>query len=231
MDGAHRFVERKLAESTSHRAARWHYDFTSPVKYNESVAENRARFKQFLGVIDTERDSPVGLQYFGSAPDATRVAQNDDFAVHQVRWNVLVHVFSEGLMLVPAQPTARFTVFLPDAAQTPEQLVGLATGDLRCAARIRQAAADGTTILIPTLIDRRIYLGPKGNDDKLKQSNQSHREWIYRQAFHMGRHIIGYEIQKVLAAVDLLRRARPDAQIDVEGIGEGRAGGFLRRSV
>ena len=33
-------------------------------------------------------------------------------------------------------------------------------------------------------------------------TNQPHREWIYRQAYQMGRHVIGYEVQKVLAAVD-----------------------------
>ena len=33
-------------------------------------------------------------------------------------------------------------------------------------------------------------------------TNQSYREWIYRMAFETGRHIIGYEVQKVLAAID-----------------------------
>ena len=33
-------------------------------------------------------------------------------------------------------------------------------------------------------------------------TNQPHREFIYRQAFEMGRHIIGYEVEKVQAAVD-----------------------------
>ena len=37
-------------------------------------------------------------------------------------------------------------------------------------------------------------------------TDQSHREWIYRQAFHMGRHVIGYEVQKVLAVVDWFKQ-------------------------
>ena len=36
----------------------------------------------------------------------------------------------------------------------------------------------------------------------VRMTNQPHREWIYRMAFEAGRHIIGYEVQKVLAAVD-----------------------------
>jgi len=33
-------------------------------------------------------------------------------------------------------------------------------------------------------------------------SNQLQREWIYRMAFEVGRHIIAFEVQKILAAVD-----------------------------
>ena len=37
----------------------------------------------------------------------------------------------------------------------------------------------------------------------------TNREFIYRSAFELGRHIIGYEVQKVLALVDQQRRAQP----------------------
>ena len=44
-------------------------------------------------------------------------------------------------------------------------------------------------------------------------TNQPHREWIYRQAYQMGRHVIGYEVQKVLAAVDWIeKQAGPDVE-------------------
>src|SRR4029079_17736388 len=33
-------------------------------------------------------------------------------------------------------------------------------------------------------------------------TNLPHREHVYRMAYQMGRHVIGYEVQKVLAAVD-----------------------------
>ncbi|MGV2334713.1 MAG UNVERIFIED_CONTAM: hypothetical protein LVR18_11570 [Planctomycetaceae bacterium] len=61
-------------------------------------------------------------------------------------------------------------------------------------------------------------------------TNQPHREFLYRQAFEVGRHVIGYEVQKTLAAVDLLeqhlRRLEPSVdgrspQIGVLGVGEG----------
>ena len=53
-------------------------------------------------------------------------------------------------------------------------------------------------------------------------TDQSDREWIYRQAFHMGRHIIGYEVQKVLAAVDWFHHKRKEEEkIGVAGYAEG----------
>jgi cephalosporin-C deacetylase-like acetyl esterase len=59
----------------------------------------------------------------------------------------------------------------------------------------------------------------------VRYTNQPHREFIYRQAFEMGRHVIGYEVQKVLAAVDqfaLLNQVQKTAvPMGVAGIGEG----------
>jgi hypothetical protein len=52
-------------------------------------------------------------------------------------------------------------------------------------------------------------------------TNQSQREFVYRGAFEMGRHIIGYEVQKVLAAVDWFSHNRPALPIGVMGYGEG----------
>ena len=74
-------------------------------------------------------------------------------------------------------------------------------------------------MLVPVLISR-------GNDFSgnplVKMTNQPHREWIYRQAFPLGQHVIGYEIQKVLAAVDWLQStAQSQAKIGAAGYGEG----------
>ena len=54
-------------------------------------------------------------------------------------------------------------------------------------------------------------------------TDQPHREWIYRQAYQMGRHIIGYEVQKVLAAVDWFTHANTGRakKIGVAGYCEG----------
>jgi cephalosporin-C deacetylase-like acetyl esterase len=54
-------------------------------------------------------------------------------------------------------------------------------------------------------------------------TNQPHREFVYRMAYETGRQIIGYEVQKVLAAIDwfAIRNASTPAPIAVAGTGEG----------
>src|SRR3989441_8876911 len=65
-----------------------------------------------------------------------------------------------------------------------------------------------------------------GNPLLRRFTNQPHREWIYRQAYEMGRHILGYEVQKVLAAVDWFESEqskiqKPQSKIGVVGYAEG----------
>ena len=54
-------------------------------------------------------------------------------------------------------------------------------------------------------------------------------------AFELGRHIIGYEVQKVLAAVDIFsqmnKRRRTQRPIGVAGVGEGGLVGFYAAAV
>ncbi|MBI1903957.1 MAG: dienelactone hydrolase family protein, partial [Planctomycetia bacterium] len=83
-----------------------------------------------------------------------------------------------------------------------EMLVGLIRGvDPKSQFAVRLTEA-GCRVIIPALIDRRdTYSG----NPRIAMTNQPHREWIYRQSYTMGRHVIGYEVHKVLALVDWLR--------------------------
>jgi dienelactone hydrolase len=69
-------------------------------------------------------------------------------------------------------------------------------------------------------------------DPQLQKSQQTWREWLYRQAFHMGRHIIGYEVQKVLAAIDGFRARRgAAAKVGVVGYAEGGLVAFYSAAI
>src|SRR4051794_15594973 len=52
MDGAHRYVERKIRESKAARQKYWHRDFSSRAAYEKSVSANRQRFTSIIGAAD-----------------------------------------------------------------------------------------------------------------------------------------------------------------------------------
>ena len=101
-------------------------------------------------------------------------------------------------------------------------LVGMVAGIKDHRPFAGRLAASSIQVVVPTLISRdNTYSG----SPLVAYTNQPHREFIYRQAFELGRHIIGYEVEKVQAAVDqfeqLNRQENVHLPIGVAGVGEG----------
>lgn len=226
MDGAHRYVEQKIAESINTRQKYWKRDLSSRAAYEKSVEPNRSRFLKQIGAVDTR--PPVTMERFGDDDNPALVAETDAYSVHQVRWPALDGVAGEGLLLEPKNSPAGHVLALPDADQTPEQIAGLASGIAAESQYARWLAENGFEVLIPVLVDRTSRWS--GHPD-IHMTDQSGREWIYRQAFHMGRHIIGYEVQKVLAAVDWFYHQEGTRKIGVVGYAEGGLIAFYAAAV
>jgi dienelactone hydrolase len=217
MDGAHRYVQRKISESIETRTQFWHRDFSSGAAYERSVEPNRAYFRHIIGAVD-ER-VPTAMERFGDEQNSALVTETDHYRISQVFWPVFERVAGEGLLLEPKAAPHGYIVALPDADQTPEQLAGLAPGVAPESQFVRRLAENGFTVVVPVLVDRTSRWS--GHPD-IRMTDQTHREWIYRQSFHMGRHIIGYEVQKVLAVVDWFKRqGGRQSRIGVAGYGEG----------
>jgi dienelactone hydrolase len=217
MDGLHRFAERKIDESVGKRPRYWHRDTSSREAYERSILPNRESFRARIGVVDPR--VPVRLERVRVNDDPGSLADDEAFRVEQVRWPVLEGVHGEGLLLEPKGAASGWVIALADADQTPEQVTGLAPGIAGESQFARRLAANGFRVLVPTLISRAIDVS--GNP-RIAMTNQPHREWVYRQAYHMGRHVIGYDVQKVLAAVDWIKgHADPGLKVGVAGYGEG----------
>jgi dienelactone hydrolase len=213
------FLDRETEESTSSRKQFWHYDFSSRDKYESSLAPNRQHLRKITGAVDPRLPVPA-LEYISDTRISAKVAENDSSTVFAVRWPVFEGVWAEGLWLKPKQEIQAHVIALPDADQTPEMLAGLAPGINPASQFARILANQGCEVLIPTLLNREATFS--GNPKINRFTNQPHREWIYRQAFQMGRHIIGYELQKVFAGVDYFQATAPKSQkIGVAGYGEG----------
>ncbi|MGB9625802.1 MAG: hypothetical protein ACPMAQ_13175, partial [Phycisphaerae bacterium] len=196
--GIDRFFTRELAASPERREHHWHRDYASPEAYGRSIEANRARFAKIIGAVDP-RVPRVEMHLVATTTRPARIADREGYTVEAVRWPVLDGVDAEGLLLQPrGKPIARI-VALPDADWTPEMLAGIEPGIDTAGQFARRLAENGCQVLIPALIDRR---DTWSGNPKIRMTNQPHREFIYRMAFEMGRHIIGYEVQKALAAVD-----------------------------
>jgi dienelactone hydrolase len=216
--GIDRFLLRELNESVAARARHWKRDVSSAAAYDTSVAANRLRLAKIIGAHDP-RESITAVDLLETTAQPALIGASEKFQAFVVRWPAVRGVTSEGLLLVPKATTIADVVAIPDAAQTPEQIAGLAPGLPAAEQFARRLAESGCRVLIPALISREDTLSAIG----ARGTNQSHREFLYRPAFEMGRHIIGYEVQKVLAGVDWFshegnKNKRP---IGVAGYGEG----------
>jgi len=186
--------------------------------YIDSLAPGRERLSKILGLID-KRVSPMVMDYVGSGTPNPLVAESSTYKVYQVRWPVLPGIEGEGLLVEPNQTARASIVAVPDADQTPESLLGI-DGTYSPKMRFVARLADmGCRIVIPTLIDRQCTFS--ANPRIGRATNLSHREFIWRMSYEMGRHILGYEIQKVLAAVDWLKNTNDKLPVGVYGYGEG----------
>jgi dienelactone hydrolase len=219
VEGIDRYLTKATEQAAKERAKHWKPDFSSVQAFDQSVQPNRARFRKMIGVID-ER-VPVVMTKIATVEQGSLVADTKLYKVFAVRWSVLPGMHGEGLLLEPAQKPKACAVAIPDADWTPEQLIGIAPGVPKDAQFARRLAEDGYRVLVPTLINRKDdYSGVP----RLRMTNQPHREFVYRMAYEMGRHVIGYEVQKVLAAVDWLSKGEPSrvsGRVEVWGYGEG----------
>lgn len=215
--GVDRFLLRKIEESVALRARYWHRDFTSADAYNRSVETNRQRLARILGVRDA-RSAVTTPELLATVDQPARVGQGAGYDIDVVRWPAFGGVHGEGLLLTPTgrAPVADL-IAIPDAEQTPEQLCGLAPGIPVESQFARRLAESGCRVLIPTIIDR--TMGPH-----LGRARLTAREFLYRSAFELGRHLIGYEVQKVLAAVDWYAASGSAARRPIGVIGWGEGG-------
>ena len=215
--GVDRFLLGELEKSVERRRRHWRYDLSSPDAYSASVEPNRKRLAHMTGV----RDERIGFdapELIGTTERPALVGRGDGYNAYAVRWPAFGDVHGEGLLLAPTSGTPLAEIVaIPDADQSPEMLAGLVAGVPVESQFARRLAESGCRVLVPMLISRRIVKRTaSGGKRSVELTN---REFLYRSAFELGRHVIGYEVQKVLAAVEWFSRG--GTKIGVMGWGEG----------
>ncbi|MFT7032685.1 MAG: dienelactone hydrolase [Cyclobacteriaceae bacterium] len=213
IDSCDVFLLNQIDLSVERRQKHWQRDFSSASAYENSIKKNRTHFTEIIGV--KEERLP-----FSKPTLINKVGESKLFTISEVRWPVFEQVNSEGLLVTPNNGRVTDAIIvIPDAEQTPEELMGI-SGNLPPEKQIARVYAEkGYQVLIPAVIDR-----------KTKYKKITNREFIYRPAFELGRHIIGYEVQKVLAGVDWFTNQGIE-NIAVSGWGEGGLLAFYSAAV
>lgn len=196
VEGIHMFLDRETALAGDRRKSL-------------AATPDREKFLRIIGAVD-RRVQPSELQIDTRTAPSPELVRGRTYRMYAVRWAVFDDVNGEGLLLMPNAAVKARVVVIPDADSTLDTATPLA----------RRLAALGCEVVVPILIDRKdTWSGIPG----IKMTNQPHREWIYRMAFEAGRHIVGYEVQKILAAVDwfMAENASRKTPIGVAGYGEG----------
>ncbi len=192
---------------------------TETAKQNRTIHTSspetlRQQLSQMLGLID-QRESE-NIQIIAPITGPPEVAAGPSYNIFEVRWPTLKGVDGEGLLLEPNTPPIANIIALPDCDITPEQFTGLNADLPESAQTARHLVESGCRVLIPLLIDRNCTHSGHPN---IAMTNQPHREFIYRAAYELGRHIIGYEIQKIRSAIDTF--SKDTIPLGLFGHGEG----------
>ncbi len=212
VDGIHHDLDRRIAQTRDDRAARWEAESEN----GAYLTEKRSKLATLIGATDARL--PVSMETVGAPGDTGPVSVTAYATVYPVRWPIFDGVFGEGYLVEPATPATASLVVLPDADEEPEALLGLAGPFSPRADTLHRLARSGVRILVMSLVDRR---DTWSGHPEVRMTNQPHREFIYRGAYEMGRHIIGYEVETAQAAIDWLSQKGPALPLGLMGYGEG----------
>lgn len=167
---------------------------------------DREKLKAALGIVD-QRLPVNALELVGDTASPALLLETEQCRVFRVRWPVFEGVHGEGLYVQPKGKAHARVIYIPDADGTPEKLVD------------EWLLTTGCEVVIPALVSRGTEFST--NEKFGVKTNVPHREWVYRQSFELGRHIIGYEVQKALAIVDWFKAQPEQVPLLIAGVGEG----------
>jgi cephalosporin-C deacetylase-like acetyl esterase len=167
---------------------------------------DREKLKAALGMVDVRL--PVdALELVGDTASPALLLETEQCRVFRVRWPVFAGVHGEGIYVQPKGKLHARVIYIPDADGTPEKLVD------------EWLLTTGCEVVIPALVSRGTEFST--NEKFGVKTNVPHREWVYRQSYELGRHIIGYEVQKALAIVDWFKAQPEQMPLLIAGVGEG----------
>ena len=177
----------------------------------------REELARILGLPREQNPEDNSFRYAGRRWGP--IGNGKNYTVNEVSWKTFGNTEAVGLLFEPSgrAPLADI-IALPDADQDPEELGAMEPYFESQQTRpfAAEMALAGCRVLVPVLIKR------------TEHHAMPMREWLHRPAWELGRTLAGYEVLKVLAAVDCFRRDDPSrsgkstsGKLAVVGWGEG----------
>ena len=224
VEGVGRFLLSETEKQKENRSKAWQFDFSSEKGFDQSISAQRHLLSKRLGVVEARVQSHIEILTNSRAAGLKAFKiELPKCTISAIHWQVLDGLSAEGILIQPKGEVTARVVMIPDADVTPEVLAGMRLSGHVGFAAAQQLANNGIEVIIPTLISRDSkYSGNKSLD---MSTTLPHREWLYRQAYEVGRHVIGYELQKVFSAIDWFSSKNKiegvNLKIGVAGHGEG----------
>lgn len=214
IDGVDSYLLKLTEQAADERSQYWESLFAEGTDVDATLSAKRERLARKLGLRD-ERvpfDRPEVIAEIGKP---TWLAQSSDLTITEIRWPCVGDLHGEGLVITPRHKSPVGTVIvIADADVAPESIAMGWNKSEHTRSIAAELAANGFQVIVPALVDRTM-------ERRRNRANLTRREFIYRSAFEMGRHLIGYEIQQTLALVDWLKKESPETPIAVLGSHEG----------
>ena len=212
--GLDRYLDREAERLAGQRLESARRDYVDP----DRTAASRRELADALGVVDPRE--PGRLTVTAPVDGSGEVARAGEIRILAVHWPVFRQVRGEGLLLLPEGTPRGDVIVVPDCDVTPEQAVLLDRApDATDPGFPLQMARAGFRVLVPGLVDR----GSRwAGNPPYRPVRHSQRETLWRAGYQVGRHLLGYEVQRILAGADALAAdAPPDRPLALAGHGEG----------
>ena len=241
VSGIDSFLLKQLDEARVERFETWKTRLDELNQEKSDAIENkfdelRNKLAGQLGIVD-ERKSFTAPSVYSTPGILNPVIEMGDHYIIPIEWPVIGDACALGYLVLPENDYLEWEsgksiltdrsadrkglIIIPDAGESGESILGLdGEGNQRMA--LQKLSRSGVWILIPHTVSRdktrrqSEYGGPA--------SRLTHREYLHRGAFEMGRTLAGYEIQSAMSLVDWLESLGTQDHptwIGIIGYGEG----------
>ncbi len=216
VDGIDRFLLRQIDASIEGRKKSWPQpdrassDQDLRKSYQEATASLRQDLRRRIGAIDPRVPASAFIVQ-GTLEGGRAIAESAMVDLFEVRWPVFPGVDAEGIYWKPKAKPRFAAILLPDPSEPLESFLDRDKPSFATAIYLAQ---QGGIVLVPQVIDRH-------REARNGRAQLTDQEYLYRSAFELGRHILGYQVQEAMAAIDLLKKEAPSLPVIALGWGEG----------